>query len=246
MPSLQSLPISPVPRSTTEKFFVNLFLSVNIKSLTRFLVICVFVLLVLSLTVKTAFLEHKFVVGLFDLDKEMNVPTFFSSMTLMASSLLFFIVARIKKRESDKFSLNWLVLSIIFLLLSADEFMALHEQTSQFFRGTKIGNFIHFGWVILAAIFLLFFLLSYIKFFFHLSNRFKKLFLLSAVIYIWGAVGMELVGGIYATHFGQHNLGYFILTNIEETFEMSGVVLLIYSLLHYIKEISTLKIISEY
>lgn len=215
---------------------VRLDLNINIFGLTTVLIALTIFFSIISIFLKTEFAGHRYIVNLFDMDKEMNFPTYFEVLLLLFSSVLFFLAALVKKKITGSYFYNWVILSFIFLAMSADEFISLHEQTTQFFRGSKIGDYIHFGWLIPATIFLVVFIISYAKFFFSLSSRFKKLFFYSAAVFVWGAMGMELCSGIYQNHYGQHNTIYYLLTNFEETFEMLGLVLLIYSLLHYIRE----------
>jgi hypothetical protein len=173
---------------------------------------------------------------LFSLDKENNIPTRFSSGLLVIASLLFFIIYTIKRKAEEKFTFNWFFLSVIFLLMGLDESVQLHEQTSQFFR--KYVKGLHFAWVIPGIIFVLFFGLAYLKFFLNLEMRWKKLFLFSALLYVGGALGVELISNFFQASHGQDNLGYAMLTNFEEILELSGTTLLIYSLLAYLKNIS--------
>lgn len=226
-------------QNINEQSSIYLGIKIDIKHFIIYLFVIVFILSFNSLIMKLNPSQHKFISNLFDVDKEMNIPTYFSSLILLFSSFLFLIIAKATKKGIGKYYINWLFLSLVFFCLSADEFMSLHEQVSHFFRGTKVGNYIHFGWIIPASIFLLLFTVSYMKFFFHLTKRFKILFLLSAAVYVSGSIGMELIGGIYQTYFGQMNFIYYVLTDIEETFEMAGIVLLIYSLLTYIKIMKT-------
>jgi hypothetical protein len=59
-------------------------------------------------------------------------------------------------------------------------------------------------------------------------------FITAAALYIGGALGMEIIGGVYADFDGQQNLAYALFTNLEEVLEMLGVITFIYGLLHYI------------
>ena len=53
--------------------------------------------------------------------------------------------------------------------------------------------------------------------------------------YVGGALGMELIKGRHSYLYGQKNLAYGVITTIEESLEMLGIVVFIYALLDYIK-----------
>jgi hypothetical protein len=59
---------------------------------------------------------------------------------------------------------------------------------------------------------------------------------LAAVLYIGGAVGFELVGGYYAELHGEKNLTFNLIATVEETLEMTGIVLFNYALLRYMSK----------
>ena len=180
--------------------------------------------------------EQRYLTQLFNLDEEMNFPTYFSSFLLLNSAVLFLLIAVTKKKLKDRFSNNWYALSIIFLFMSMDETLMLHEQFSAPIRsGLHTAGFFYFAWLVPAAIFLILFLIFNIKFLLKLSYKYQILFIISGAIYLTGAFLMEMIGGKFLSFYGQNNLGYAIVTTIEETLEITGIILLIYILLSYIK-----------
>jgi hypothetical protein len=54
------------------------------------------------------------------------------------------------------------------------------------------------------------------------------------MLYIGGALGLEMLGSYYAELEGQQHLTYALLTILEEAMEMMGTVVFIYGLLFYI------------
>jgi len=214
-------------------------LRINISSIIKALTIITLVLIVLSVGTNIFYYTYRdygYLAFLFNLDKESNIPTRFASELLAIASLLFFIIYRIKRRMDRRFLINWLILSIIFLLMALDESVQLHEQTSQYIKGYVHG--LHFAWVILGFAFVLIFTIAYLKFFLSFTDRWKKLFFLSAFVYLSGALGMEMVGNFYQNVAGQDNIQYVLIANIEESLEFAGVILLIYTLFSYLLSIS--------
>jgi len=71
---------------------------------------------------------HLGFVNLFNLNNEMNVPAWHSSSTLLLCSILLGLIANHKMREGDGYSLHWVGLALIFVFLSLDEAISVHER----------------------------------------------------------------------------------------------------------------------
>jgi len=175
------------------------------------------------------------VIPLFDLDDERNIPTWFSSTGLLLCAVFLGLIAAAKKRERDGYTWDWQVLAIIFLGLSLDEAAGLHELTVKPLR-SMLGadGMLLYTWVVLGAAFLVLFMAAYLRFFLNLPPDTRWLFAVAGTVYVSGALGMELVGGYYASLHGHRNLMFATLTTIEEVGEMAGVLIFIYALLSYI------------
>jgi len=61
------------------------------------------------------------------------------------------------------------------------------------------------------------------------------LFFISLGVYIGGVIGGEMLSGYYAAALGLKNITYATVASLEESIEMIGCSLIIYSLLEYIK-----------
>src|SRR5256885_4802293 len=66
---------------------------------------------------------------LFDLDAEANIPTWFSSALLLMCAMLLAANAAAKWKTRDRYTIHWIVLSVIFLYLSVDETAIIHEMS---------------------------------------------------------------------------------------------------------------------
>jgi hypothetical protein len=55
----------------------------------------------------------------------------------------------------------------------------------------------------------------------------------AAILYIGGAIGVELIGGRYAELHGEENWTYSMITTVEESLEMAGLIVFIWALLEY-------------
>ena len=183
------------------------------------------------------YFNHGYVYGLvslFDFDAEKNIPTLYSTFALLFSSILLSIISLAHKRNGSAYIL-WLILAIIFLFLSIDEFTSIHEQLiSPFRKSLNTSGLLYFAWVIPYGIALIVFVLSYLKFLVNLPKNIMILFLVSGVTFVTGAIGFELLGGRQVDLYGRNNLVYSLLYTCEEFLEMLGIVIFIYALLMYI------------
>jgi hypothetical protein len=172
----------------------------------------------------------------FDLNHEVNIPTWFSSAALLGSSFLLATIAVLKRKSRGRFVGHWMVLSAVFVYLSIDEVAMLHETMIRPMRHLLHAHgILYFTWVVPAAVLLVIFGLAYIRFFFHLDSRTKLLFVLAGVTFVGGAFGLELVGGVVAEQYGTDTMLFMVLTTIEELLEMLGVTIFIGALLYYIE-----------
>jgi hypothetical protein len=174
-------------------------------------------------------------VRLFDVDREQNIPTFFSVFLLLSATLLLTIISLLERRRKSVDNFYWVVLSFGFLFMALDELASLHEKlgkpVNNLFGNRDLGAF-SYGWVIpliaLVALLALFFW----RFLMHLPFNTRRTFFIAAIIYIGGALGCELIEGYYRALYG--TLIYSAFTTIEESMEMAGVILFIWGLLVYI------------
>ncbi|WP_414564428.1 MULTISPECIES: hypothetical protein [unclassified Anabaena] len=170
---------------------------------------------------------------LFSLDEELNIPAWYSSFMLLLASGLLAVITSIKK--TDKHYIYWKNLSLIFLFFSLDEAFSFHEiLIIPSLREVLNLNPIFFHtWVIFGIPAVIFFIFKYFQFFLDLPKKTQSLFLLAAIFYVGGALGMEMVGGFSREYFGRLAPITTIIIVIEELLEMIGTVTFIYALLNY-------------
>lgn len=183
---------------------------------------------------------HEFLIDLmmnsFFLDYEGNIPTYINALLLFIPSILLAGIGGWKNTVKDKFRIHWNVLSIIFFLLSVDEVASLHEKLIKPMRAiVGAEGIFYFTWIIPGMILVGLFGLTFLMFFLHLDKKFKLLFFFSLAVYISGVIGGEMVSGYFAANLGLKNYTYAIVASLEESVEMFGCSLIIYSLLEYIK-----------
>jgi hypothetical protein len=177
----------------------------------------------------------EFIINLFDLDSEHNIPTLFASACLLGCAALLALIAHADQCQSYGHAHYWRLLSLAFLGLAADEVLVLHEQINTPLRNwLGVGGALHFAWVIPYGLGLLVLLSLGIGFIRRLPNRSRLLFGSAGALYVGGALGMELLGAHIVSTQGR-GLTYEWVTTLEEVLEMSGVALFIYALLSHIE-----------
>lgn len=173
----------------------------------------------------------------FDLDRENNIPAWYSSTALLGAAFLLGLIGLMERNRCSRFSIHWIVLAFVFLYLSIDEATYLHEILIVPLRN-RLGTsgIFYFAWVIPAFFVVTAFALAYISFLIHLERRTRVLIIVAGAIFVGGALGVELAGGAMADQFGLRSVSYTIVMMIEELLEMLGIVLFIYALLSYLRK----------
>lgn len=163
-------------------------------------------------------------------DEEQSIPAWFSAVALFLCSLLLTSLSGDPRRRA--FTLHWRLLAVIFLVLSLDEAVGFHERAIVPLRSAwGVDGLLYFTWVIPAAILVVAVALAYLGFIRALPARTRQLMIVAALLYVGGALVMELFGALQVSRQGQENLTYVVLSTVEELFEMLGIVVFLYALL---------------
>lgn len=172
--------------------------------------------------------------SLIDMDEELSIPTWLSQFMLLGASLSALLVAASRRAAKKNYYRHWFGISAILLYMSIDDGARIHELISDPITrllGTG-GSFMVHGWVFagIAAVLLVGFI--YFKFWLALPAKAKWQILLAAVIFIAGAVGVEMIGGYHSSQYG-YDMTYRMLAMLEESLEMLGASYAIYAFLNY-------------
>ena len=176
----------------------------------------------------------RLIIKLLNFNLEANLPTYFSSLVLLTNGILLALIGSNYRNKGQKFW-HWLGLSAIFIFLALDEMIQIHEQLRYPMEALlNTSGVFYFAWFIPYIIVTAIIGIAYFKFMMRLPKHILKLFILAGVLFISGAVGMEMLGGMHSEKYGEQNLTYYIMYSIEETLEMSGAIVFLYALLRYI------------
>lgn len=175
-------------------------------------------------------------VKLFNVSRETALPTWYSIIAVLTCAMLLAVIATAKWYARDRFRWHWVGLSLIFLGISIDEQIMVHEGLATPVRNLlNTGGIFYYAWVIPAILFLTAFAAIYLRFVLNLPEPFRRLFVLAALLYVGGALGMEMVGSWLADTRGVETLTYQTVATIEEIGEMSGIAVFLYGLLNYLR-----------
>lgn len=177
---------------------------------------------------------------LISVGSDTGIPAWYSSLALLLCSALLAVIALARRRHEDRYALRWAGLSVVFLYLSTDEMLRLHERASDKLvqptlraLGVETTGVLNYPWVALYVPLVLVFALAYFGFWFALPMKTKILFLAAGTLFVGGAVGIEVFNALYDSLYGRGNLVAAMMTHLEEFFEMIGVVVFVYALMSY-------------
>lgn len=176
-------------------------------------------------------------IRLVDVDTEMNIPTLYSSFAMFVASSLLALVGYMHRVRKES-SFPWFGLAFIFIFLSIDESSEFHEMLVGPVRETlHTSGVFYFAWVIPYGILAIVLGIAYFRFLLNLPRNILGLYVLSGVVFLSGALGLELLGGVIAQKSGTDSFIYAMSYTCEETLEMLGIALLIYTTSRYIVQV---------
>ena len=176
----------------------------------------------------------------FDLGHEPSIPNMYSSFALLLSAGLLALIGRLEQRQQQQGWMYWYGMAIVFVGLSIDEAVLFHEMANTAIKNViETSGVLFLPWVIAGGIFALAFAILFIPFVAKKSKRTLWLFLIAGGLFVFGAIGMEMVASLIFEQSGSEEAGvqqvsHTLSQAIEELCEMLGIVLFIYALLDYL------------
>ena len=165
-----------------------------------------------------------------NMDRELNLPTLFSSALLLMAALL---MQRLGRSSNPIAAQDWRFLSKIFIFLALDEALQIHEILIIPGLRYQVHPALASTWVVPYAVFTLILLWRFRSFLGSISQATASRLLRSGAVYIGGAIGMEMIGSfaVRSSLIRLHSLWYGAITGLEEALELLGIILLIDALL---------------
>ena len=165
-----------------------------------------------------------------NMDRELNLPTFFSSTLLLLAAILMRRLGQSRDRITAQ---DWRLLSKIFIFLALDEALQIHEILIIPGLRHQVHPALASTWVVPYAVLALILLWRFRRFLGSISRATASRLLRSGAVYIGGAIGMEMIGSfaVRSNLIRLHSPWYGAITGLEEALELFGIVLLIDALL---------------
>ncbi len=168
-------------------------------------------------------------VRLLALNEEMGLPAWFSSVLLLLVAQALWLLA---DQDSTLGRRRWArqerVIAGVFVYLSIDEATALHELTIAPLRSAlDLGGALFFSWVVLYVPVALVVAAFSLRWVLSLPGTAGRLVVLAGVLYVGGAVGVEMVGAWMWTQGLVDTMPYAVVVAVEEGAEMLGVLLML-------------------
>lgn len=165
-----------------------------------------------------------------NMDRELNLPTLFSSALLLMAALL---MQRLGQSSDRIAARDWRLLSKIFIFLALDEALQIHEILIIPGLRRQVHPALASTWVVPYAVLALILLWRFRRFLGSISRATASRLLRSGAIYIGGAIGMEMIGSfaVRSSLIRLHSPWYGAITGLEETLELLGIIVLIDALL---------------
>lgn len=174
-------------------------------------------------------------VDVFDFDTEGNVPTLYSAAAMLLATALLALITRANWRKPEAKPLHWLGLTVLFLFLSIDEGTAIHEKVGSSLESVIAPEGVfYFLWILPYGLATAAIGVAYLKFLSALPADTRRRFIQAGLMFLGGAVGLEMLGAREAEAHGYFSPTYSFLYTVEETLEMFGIVLFIYALIHHL------------
>jgi hypothetical protein len=186
---------------------------------------------------------HDYLLGfgpLLDLDRESNLPAFYSTLLVLANAGLVALTGTLYRGQRRANTWYWFFLAAMFLFLAFDEAFAVHEQIGLAIR-SALGNrrAAHLNFAIAGFAFTVVIAVLSIRFLMRLDRRTRLLMIVSGAVFVGGALGFEILGGlrheVVRSTVQKPDPVYLALVAGEETLEMLGMALFGYALLDHLR-----------
>jgi hypothetical protein len=157
-----------------------------------------------------------------DVDAEANLPTWCSSVLLLACAAAASLMA-LRTATSRR---GWRLVAALLALLAADEVVCVHERVAAAMLAWVGAHRVARAWVwavggavvaVLGA--------GLVPFLRGLAPGLRNGLMLAGAVFVTGGLGFEAIGQLYAASHGWANVPYVTLAAVEELLEMVGALL---------------------
>jgi hypothetical protein len=182
------------------------------------------------------FSKRDTIIRMFNMVMECNIPNWYASALLLACAGLLTAIALAAPPGKGGYRKHWAVLALLFVYISIDETVQLHELLNRPLRHAfDLGGVLYYAWVILAMGIVAVLAVAYLPFLLALSVRSRRRFVLAALLYVGGALGTEFYVDYWDSIYGTDPV-YGMINIVQESMELSGLAVFFVVLLGYMRE----------
>ncbi len=167
--------------------------------------------------------------AMFSLDREANLPSWFSSILLLTIAALCWTIGGDVRARRERRGRHWQLLAVVLTVLSLDEMVSFHERLNDPLKA-RLGTSgaLEWAWVLVAIPAVLVLALLYLPWLRNLPRGTRYGLVLAGCVYIGGALVLEMIGAYLFSHGGGLDyLPYQIVATCEESMEMAGLIIAI-------------------
>jgi hypothetical protein len=178
-----------------------------------------------------------------DVNGEANLPSWYSVVLLAGTALLLFAIARVRCERALGKAKDWSLLGWFVVAMSLDEMASIHEAVGgQVDRQVALPVIGGYGWIVPGAIIAAGAGLVGWRVIQTLPGPAKRALAAAAVLFVLGALALEVVEAILTGENGAFGAAAKLTTGAQELFEMLGVVLALGALTRELRRVSVLTV----
>ena len=163
---------------------------------------------------------------------EQTAGAWLTAAVLLLCGLLLLTIAAARRARGAPFVAHWRLLGAIFLFLSADEAIALHEQLGDWLRARlETGGPFLWAWVIPYGAATVALAVAYLPWLRDLPAGTRRRVLVAGALMVGGALGLEMIQAAIVDGQGRGGGPVSVLAVVEEGAELLGAILLLDALL---------------
>jgi len=176
--------------------------------------------------------------SILSLNREQNLGAWYSTLLIFSCAFLLMVAGRRASQENDRDARYWYILSVVFVALSFDEASSVHEMLMDYIQpALQTSGPLLYAWVVPALVLVPIFGFLYVPFLRRLRRPYGLWFFVSGAIFVTGALGMEMVGGMFADNAVAFTLSFLV----EESLEFAGMTSFFLAVASYLKSDGTEK-----
>jgi hypothetical protein len=161
------------------------------------------------------------------LDAEITVPTWFSSSLL----LLIAAACALAAWRGGELARRWWVLSVVFVFLSLDEAVIIHELGDELMARVLDRDVDVPLWTIPAGIAVLVVGAYCLRLYRSQPSHLRRAWVVALLAFVGGAVGFEALGRPHYAVPSEAGVTYILLSTIEEGLEMAGALIFLWAVM---------------